>query len=60
MHPLMYFHQRGIENWWKERRIAYAPKFRDFLEASPPPPMVSQADMFLRKPHAPPAGAGGS
>jgi hypothetical protein len=58
-HPLMYFHQRGIRNWWKERGIAFTPSFRAFLEASEAPAMLSQVDLFLRKPKEPPAKAGG-
>jgi hypothetical protein len=48
-HILMYFHQRGIKTWWSERSLAFTPKFRAFLEASEPPPMLSQVDLFLRK-----------
>jgi hypothetical protein len=58
-HPLMYFHQRGIQNWWKQRGMAFAPSFRAFLEASEAPPMLSQVDLFLRKPKEPPAKQGG-
>jgi hypothetical protein len=34
---LSYFHQPGIQEWWKVRRHAYSAEFRAFLEASPPP-----------------------
>lgn len=54
-HSLMYFHQRGIQNWWKERGMAFAPSFRAFLETSQPPSMLSQVELFQRKPKEPPA-----
>jgi len=56
LHCLMYFHQPGIQAWWRERRMTYSPKFRRFLETSKAPDMVSQVEMFARRPHgeAPP------
>jgi hypothetical protein len=35
---LSYFHQPGIQEWWQLRRSAYSTEFREFLEASSPPP----------------------
>ena len=34
---LSYFHQPGIQEWWKLRRTVYTTEFRTFLEASSPP-----------------------
>ena len=34
---LSYFHQPGIQEWWKLRRTAYSDEFRNFLESSSPP-----------------------
>ena len=34
---LSYFHQPGIQEWWRLRRTAYSTEFREFLEASSPP-----------------------
>lgn len=43
---LMYFHQPGIQVWWKSRRDAFIPEFREFLESSAPPQMTSFADVL--------------
>lgn len=43
---LMYFHQPGIQVWWKSRRDAFIPEFREFLESSEPPQMTSFADVL--------------
>lgn len=32
-----YFHQPGIQDWWRIRRHAYSPEFAAFLESSTPP-----------------------
>lgn len=34
---LSYFHQPGLQQWWRLRRAAYSEEFRDFLEGSTPP-----------------------
>lgn len=41
---LMYFHQPGIQVWWKTRRDAFVPEFRGFLESSEAPEMTSFAE----------------
>ena len=51
-HAVMYFNQRGIQNWWRARRIAFTPKFREFLETAGPSQMVTQAELFTRKPNS--------
>jgi hypothetical protein len=56
LHCLMYFHQPGIQAWWQERRMTYSPRFRAFLEASKPPAMVSQVEMFARRPQGEASG----
>lgn len=32
-----YFHQPGLQEWWKLRRHAYSAEFAEFLESSAPP-----------------------
>ena len=44
----MYFHQPGIQVWWKSRRDAFIPDFREFLESSAPPRMMSFAKVLDR------------
>ena len=34
---LSYFHQPGVQEWWKYRAHAYSAEFRELLESSPPP-----------------------
>ena len=41
---LMYFHQPGIQVWWKARQDAFVPEFREFLDSSEPPHMTSFAE----------------
>jgi hypothetical protein len=31
-----YYHHQGIKSWWGMRRAAFAPGFRDYLEATEP------------------------
>jgi len=31
-----YYHHKGIKSWWLMRRAAFAPGFRDYLEATEP------------------------
>lgn len=42
----MYFHQPGIQVWWKSRRDAFIPEFREFLESSAPPQMSTFASVL--------------
>jgi hypothetical protein len=32
----MYYHRPGVKDWWRLRRAAFAPGFRDYVEASKP------------------------
>ena len=43
---LMYFHQPGVQVWWKSRKEAFIPEFREFLESSEPPGITSFADVL--------------
>jgi hypothetical protein len=36
-HMQMYFHQPGIQSWWRLRKSAFTPLFRDFLNACAEP-----------------------
>ena len=31
-HVQMYFHQPGVQSWWRLRKSAFSPHFRDFLD----------------------------
>jgi hypothetical protein len=31
-----YYHHQGIKSWWRMRRAAFAPGFRDYLESTEP------------------------
>ena len=43
---LMYFHQPGIQLWWKSRKRAFTEDFQEFLESSEPPEMPSFASVL--------------
>lgn len=32
----MYYHRPGMKDWWRLRRAAFAPGFRDYVESSAP------------------------
>lgn len=32
----MYYHRPGVKTWWSLRKMAFAPGFRDYLEATEP------------------------
>ena len=42
-HIQMYFHQPGVQIWWRLRKSAFSPPFRTFLEACIPPAELSPA-----------------
>lgn len=42
----MYFHQPGIQVWWKSRRDVFTPEFREFLESSERPNMPTFAEVL--------------
>ena len=42
----MYFHQPGIQLWWKSRRNAFTGDFQEFLESSEAPEMRSFASVL--------------
>lgn len=37
---LSYFHQPGIQEWWRLRRMAYSEPFKAFLESSSHPEAI--------------------
>jgi hypothetical protein len=41
-HVLMYFNQPGVKMWWKLRGGSFNPRFRKFLESSPPLEIITQ------------------
>jgi hypothetical protein len=41
LHVLIYFHQPGVQSWWKMRGGAFTPSFRRFLESSARPDLPS-------------------
>lgn len=45
-----YFHQPGIQEWWKVRRHAYSTDFRAFLEGSSPPKEMIRTTVQLSEP----------
>jgi hypothetical protein len=36
---LSYYHQPGLQEWWKVRKTAYSEEFQRYLESSEPPPV---------------------
>lgn len=38
---LWFYHTPGVQIWWKEKRLAYTPSFREFLENSSPAELAS-------------------
>ena len=47
-HMFMYWRMPGVQMWWKARREAFSPEFRNFIESSPHPAMRSQVDVFTQ------------
>jgi hypothetical protein len=47
-HMFMYWRMPGVQLWWKARRDAFSPEFRNFIETSPRPAMPSQVDIFTQ------------
>jgi hypothetical protein len=45
-HMLMYWRMPGVQMWWRLRRMAFAPGFRQFLESSETPAMTSIEESF--------------
>ncbi len=45
-HMKMYFHQSGVQSWWRMRKEAFAPSFRAFLESSETPTVPSPAKLM--------------
>ena len=41
---LWFFHQPGMQAWWKDKRLAYSKSFREFLESSRPSDLQSPSD----------------
>jgi len=47
-HMFLYWRMSGVQLWWKRRRDAFSPEFRDFIESSPQPSMPSQTELFTQ------------
>jgi hypothetical protein len=45
-HMKVYFHQPGVQAWWKIREEAFAPSFPAFLESSEAPAVPSPAKLM--------------
>jgi hypothetical protein len=45
-HMFMYWRMPGVQVWWRYRGAAFAPDFRQFLETSPQPPLMTTAEIF--------------
>ena len=45
-HLLMYFHQPGIQTWWKTRKSTFTASFQTFLENSEAPAFRSLVDIL--------------
>jgi len=45
-HIRMQFHQPGVQWWWKLRRASFSRSFRDYLDESQPPKMITLTDVF--------------
>ena len=45
-HMFMYWRMPGVQVWWRFRREAFAPGFRQFIETSAQPPMPSTVEIF--------------
>jgi hypothetical protein len=41
---LWFFHQPGMQAWWKDKRLAYSKRFREFVESSRPTDLESPSD----------------
>ena len=41
---LWFFHQPGMQAWWKDKRLAFSESFRDFVESSSPADLASPKD----------------
>lgn len=42
----MYWNMRGVQTWWKSRRLTFSPEFRRFIEESPKSAMPLTTDFF--------------
>ena len=45
-HALMYFNQPGVKMRWELRRGSFNPRFRNFLESSPPPNVTTFVEIM--------------
>jgi formyltetrahydrofolate hydrolase len=44
----IYFHRPGVKTWWSMRKMAFAPGFRNYLEASEPVSGVMSIGEIIR------------
>jgi hypothetical protein len=44
----MYYHRPGVKDWWRLRRAAFAPEFRDYVENSQPPAELPSVTELIR------------
>lgn len=45
-HIRMQFHQPGVQWWWQLRRTSFCKSFRDYLENSAPPEMMTFSEVL--------------
>jgi hypothetical protein len=45
-HVLMYFNQPGVKMWWELCSGSFNPRFRKFLESSPPPKVATFVEIM--------------
>ena len=44
----MYYHRPGVREWWRLRRAAFAPGFRDYIESSKPIDELPSVTQLIR------------
>ena len=44
----MYYHRPGVKDWWRLRRAAFAPGFRDYVESSEPAAELPSVTELIR------------
>jgi hypothetical protein len=44
----MYYHRPGVKAWWRLRRAAFAPGFRDYIESSEPISELPSVSQLIR------------
>jgi hypothetical protein len=47
-HIRVYYHRPGVQAWWTDRRVMFAPGFRTYVEATEPITGVSPLSQLIR------------